>query len=235
MLPTVIDMMGPFAMIGAGFMLGMVHALDADHVMAVSTLSNRQKAGVFPTLTYCFKWSMGHGGTLLIIGALFFALGIELPESVLNFAEASVGVLLMVIGGFCLLRIRKQKLQLRVHRHGDLTHAHWHEDTHHDSHTPTMVGMLHGLAGSAPALALVPVMVPLISQTSSTSVQLSLALAYLLVFSLGVLLAMALFGFGLGYVQQHLKSWSTRFFEWSQYCIAWTAIVFGGFWFSQAL
>jgi len=252
-------LVSPLAMMAAGFTFGLVHALDADHVMAVSALSNR-KAGVMKTLQYCLSWALGHGGTLLLLGGLFFGLGFQLPESMQVLAEASVGVLLIVIGGFSLWRIRKQKLQLQVHRHGDVVHTHWHQsaakDTHgsavhkntvlesepspknklssqhnKDSHAPVMVGMLHGLAGSAPALALVPVL----TSSSSFQGQLGMALAYLLVFSLGVLFSMGLFGLGLGLVQQRLQSVSLRLFQYSQYLIASASILFGGFWLSQSL
>jgi cytochrome c biogenesis protein CcdA len=131
--------------------------------------------------------------------------------------------------------MRKQKPRLHVHQHGDVTHAHWlvqdgSKSKNHEAHTPTMVGMLHGLAGSAPALALVP----LVSQ-GAASEQLGLAAAYLIVFSLGVLLAMALFGLGLGVAQQKLQAFNTQFFQWSQYLIATGSIVLGSFWLSQSI
>jgi sulfite exporter TauE/SafE len=226
----------PWVMIGAGFSLGLVHALDADHVMAVSALSNRKNVSVLKTVSYCLKWAAGHGAVLLLVGLLFFGLGFELPASLLSIAEASIGVLLVVIGVFCLGRIRKQKLKLHVHQHGDVTHTHWlvQDDSktkNHEAHTPTMVGMLHGLAGSAPALALIP----FVSQGASSSEQLGVAVIYLIVFSIGVLLAMALFGLGLGAVQQKLRRFNIRFFQWSQYLIAVGAILLGGFWLSQSL
>ena len=229
-------LVSPWLMIGAGFSLGLVHALDADHVMAVSALSNGKKISFFTTIRYCLKWALGHGAVLMLAGVLLFGLGFELPESLLGLAEASVGVLLIVIGVFCIVRIRKQKLELHVHKHGDVTHAHWlapenGKNKSHETHAPTMVGMLHGLAGSAPALALVP----LISQGASSSEQLGLAMLYLLVFSFGVLLAMALFGLGLGAAQQKLKTLNIRFFQWSQYFIAMGSIVLGSFWLSQTL
>jgi len=228
-------LISPWVMIGAGFSLGLVHALDADHVMAVSALSNRKKVSFLTTISYCLKWALGHGAVLMLVGLLFFGLGFELPESLLSVAEASVGVLLIVIGVFCLVRIRKQKLRLHVHQHGDVTHTHWlvqgdSKSKNHEAHTPTMVGMLHGLAGSAPALALVP----LVSQ-GAASEQLGLAVVYLIVFSLGVLLAMALFGLGLGFAQQKLQAFNTRFFQWSQYLIATGSIVLGSFWLSQSI
>ena len=85
--------------------------------------------------------------------------------------------------------------------------------------------------GSAPALALVPVL----SSSGSFQGQFGIALAYLLVFSLGVLFSMGLFGLGLGLVQQRLQSASLRLFQYSQYVIASASILFGGFWLSQSL
>ncbi|MFT5718545.1 MAG: hypothetical protein ACJAWS_002582 [Oleiphilaceae bacterium] len=230
------SVISPWVMIGAGFSLGLVHALDADHVMAVSALSNQKNVGVFKTVSYCLKWAAGHGAVLMLVGLLFFGLGFELPASLLSVAEASVGVLLIVIGVFCLVRIRKHKLKLHVHQHGDVTHTHWlaqdnSKTKNHETHAPTMVGMLHGLAGSAPALALIP----FVSQGASPSEQLGVAVIYLIVFSIGVLLSMALFGLGLGAVQQKLRGFNIQFFQWSQYLIAVASIVLGGFWLSQSL
>jgi len=241
-------LVSPLAMMMAGFTFGIVHALDADHVMAVSVLSAR-KPGFLKTLKFCVSWALGHGGMLLVIGALFFGLGYQLPEGLQLMAEAGVGVLLIVIGVFCFWRIHKQNLHLKSHCHGDLVHTHWHKESHKVSHTesnqdqldknpaqtshaPMMVGMLHGLAGSAPALALVP----LFSQGQQSGVeQLFYVAAYLLVFSLGVLISMSLFGLGLGFAQKKLASFNTRLFQWSRYLVATCSVLIGGFWLSQVL
>ena len=229
-----------FAMMMAGFTFGMVHALDADHVMAVSALSTR-KPGFLKTIKFCTNWALGHGGMLLVVGALFFGLGYQIPEGLQRLAEASVGVLLIIIGMFCFWRIYKQNLHLQHHRHGDLVHIHWHKDGHKDqldknedraSHAPMMVGMLHGLAGSAPALALVPI---LSQGQQSSAEQFLFVAAYLLVFSLGVLISMSLFGLGLGFAQKKLASFNNKLFQWSRYLIAIFSVLFGGFWLSQAL
>lgn len=223
--------------IGAGLVLGLMHALDADHIMAVSALSN-EKPGALRTLKYCLQWAMGHGGVLLACGMLLFGLGLELPETVLQIAEASVGVLLIGIGLLFFWRIRQQKLRLNVHSHGDLVHSHWHvEDAKSqahaqtsenvkDHHAPVFVGMLHGLAGSAPALALVPVM---------ANGQLAMAVAYLLIFSLGVVLSMMLFGLSLGLFQNKLQQFNLRMFQFSRHLIAGSSIMLGGFWLSQTI
>mgnify|MGYP000261650061 CR=1 FL=1 len=225
----------PEAMMAAGLTFGLVHAMDADHVMAVTALSNQRKSSVFGNIKYCLNWALGHGGMLIVIGLAFFSLGVQVPESVQVFAEASVGVLLIAMGCFCLWRIRQQNFQLRVHRHGDVVHSHWHQKGHQlrpnsrEAHAPMMVGMLHGIAGSAPALALVPI----IGQAQND--QLAYAITYLLVFSSGVLLAMCLFGMGLGYMQGKLQIFNEKLFQWGRYFIAWGSIVFGGVWLSQAL
>jgi cytochrome c biogenesis protein CcdA len=77
-------------------------------------------------------------------------------------------------------------------------------------------------------------LVPLVSQ-GEVSEQLGVAAVYLVVFSLGVVLAMAFFGLGLGFAQQKLQTFNTRFFQWSQYVIASGSIILGGFWLSQTL
>ena len=89
-----------------------------------------------------------------------------------------------------------------------------------------MVGMLHGLAGSASALALVPVI---------AHGQLVVAVAYLLVFSMGVLLSMLCFGLGLGIVQRKLQHLSESLFKWNQYLIASASVILGGYWLSQVV
>ena len=63
-----------------GFSLGLMHALDADHVMAVTALSN-QKPSFLKTLWFSANWAIGHGGVLLISGVLLFGLGLSIPAS----------------------------------------------------------------------------------------------------------------------------------------------------------
>lgn len=227
------------AIVGAGLSLGLIHALDADHVMAVSALSAK-KPGIKRTIRYSLNWALGHGGVLLLSGLLLFGLGLHLPESLLHLAEASVGVLLIGIGLMCFWRFSQQKVKLTPHRHGELMHTHLHVDGHgqektsadtetltaQDKHAPVMVGVLHGLAGSAPALALVPV----VSQG-----QFGMALMYLLVFSFGVAVAMVAFGLGLGTLQRKLQHLNQTLFQASRYLIASGSVVLGGYWLMQSL
>ena len=89
-----------------------------------------------------------------------------------------------------------------------------------------MVGVMHGLAGSAPALALIPVVV---------HGELLTALAYLALFSLGVMLAMLVFGLGFGATQQFLQQRYLWIFNLFRNMVAAASILLGGYWIAQAL
>jgi len=227
-------------LIGVGFTLGLFHALDADHVMAVSALSAR-KPSVWRTLRFSANWALGHGGVLLLSGALLFGLGLSIPESLQMLAEASVGVLLMALGVWCFWGMRQQSVTLEKHTHGDIEHIHWRCGEHgrghsssdaaeptttSDKHAPVMVGVLHGLAGSAPALALVPAV---------AQGDLWLAVGYLMLFSVGVMLSMVAFGLGLGSLQRKLGKSSAKLFQFNRYLIATSSVVLGAVWLNQAI
>lgn len=225
-----------FSVIGIGFALGLMHALDADHVMAVSTMSNA-KPGFWRTLRFSGSWALGHAGVLILAGLLLFGLGLSIPEALQHMAEACVGVLLIVLGLVCFWRFRKERLQLVRHSHGDIEHVHWHvkdsrqcsghgENNSKENHAPVMVGVLHGLAGSAPALALVPAV---------AEGALIASLVYLLIFSLGVMCSMLCFATGFGAMQAQLQKRYQRLFQWHRYVIASFAMLLGGFWLSQAV
>jgi nickel/cobalt exporter len=234
-----------------GLGLGLLHALDADHVMAVSALSNR-KPSLKRTLKFSAHWAFGHGSVLIVLGLLFFGLGVALPKAIQQIAESSVGVLLIVLGLACFWQFHKEKIILNKHTHehsqGSIEHTHLHVADHaknHDTdnlnktdpkpespqqvkeaHTPVMVGILHGLAGSAPALALIPAMM----HTS-----LAEAMGYLLLFSTGVLFSMVAFGLSFGLVQKQLQQKSVRVFNGSRKVIASAAVGIGCYWLFMTL
>lgn len=228
-----------FSLLLMGLGLGLLHALDADHVMAVSALSNR-KPSLRRTLKFSANWAIGHGSVLILLGLLFFGLGIALPESIQKLAESSVGVLLIGLGLACFWQFHKEKVVLNKHTHehsdGSIEHTHLHVHNHDkklensqqvkEAHTPVMVGVLHGLAGSAPALALIPAMM----QTSLLE-----AMGYLVLFSAGVLFSMVAFGLSFGLVQKKLQQKSVKVFNWSRKVIASAAVGIGFYWLSQAI
>ena len=222
-------------MVSIGFALGLVHALDADHVMAVSVLSNL-RPGFIKTLRYCSNWALGHGLVLLVSGLLLFGLGFVIPANLVYLAEIMVGLFLIGMGLLCFWRFRRERIALVEHHHGEIKHRHWqiegdqaHADARADDklgHAPVMVGMLHGFAGSAPALALVPV----VAQGNLGS-----ALGYLLLFSTGVMLAMLAFGLGFGAAQRHINQQSVALMNRLRHVIAFSSVAVGGYWLRQAL
>ena len=217
----------PILMVGFG--LGLLHALDADHIMAVSVLSH-EKPSFKRTIIQSSHWALGHGGVLLLCGVILFGLGIAIPESLQKTAEMAVGVLLIVLGIMCFKQWRADKLTLDSHSHGEIEHTHWHDNSEEHKtkhkHKPVFVGMLHGLAGSAPALALIPAV---------ANGQFLQAIVYLFLFSLGVMLAMLFFGLGFAHVQRFLNQRYQTVFQLSRQLIAFASIAFGGYWLFQAI
>ena len=192
------------------FGLGMLHALDADHILAVSGLMVERKHRR-SNVAFCLRWALGHGGVLVLLGVAIFLFGMHLPESFSQYAELAVGIVLVVIGVLLLLHLYRLNAHLHFHHHDGMPlHAHWHvhdqsrtasNTNHHQDHAAILVGVLHGLAGSAPLLVLIPV---------STMESPLYGVAYLLVFSVGVLCAMLLFAGVFGYLQAFAQKQGER-------------------------
>ena len=174
--------------LGLGLTLGLRHALDADHVAAVSTLVARERGLARSCLLGAF-WGAGH--TLALLGAAIAVIGFKLTISpgLEEALERTVGLVLVLLGGHVLLRaLAGTVVPGHDHTHGDLTHRHPHlqlgqprpRDAEHVhlvrlGGRPFLVGLLHGLAGSA-ALTL------LVLGTIPSPIG---ALVYVLVFGIG--------------------------------------------------
>lgn len=226
-------------LLAIGFGLGLMHALDADHVLAISTL-NAKAVSSAQVMRFCLHWSLGHGAILLLSGAFLFAIGYNLPVSVQHVAESAVGVLLIVMGLYLLWTMHKDKLVISQHKHGDMQHTHWHktgdvdaqghaikgaektlEKTSKSNHAPMLVGVLHGLAGSAPALAIIPAL---------AKGDTLLAMTYVLIFSIGVSLSMMFFGLSWGYLQSKLQKTQQHLFQIVRHLIGGLSIGLGCYW-----
>jgi ABC-type nickel/cobalt efflux system permease component RcnA len=197
------------ATLALAFGLGLLHALDADHVVAVSALASRRQ-GRLEAILLCAQWALGHAVSLLALGAVVLFFGARLPSWLGDRAEQLVGLALVLLGGWVLCDVSYRRLHAHAHAHDGLPpHLHWHSHTtsrstdgphrqqpHRHDHGAVLVGVLHGAAGSAPALALMP-----LAKLASPL----LALAYLLLFSLGVLVSMALCGGLIGLCFERLR------------------------------
>lgn len=173
-----------------GFALGTKHALDADHVVAVSTIVSQYRNPLKAALVGAF-WGIGHTTTLLLVGIAVIGFKLVIPEELALSMEFLVGVVLFALGIQILWKYHPKKKHLRVHGHGNEIHAHQHshlrnsggeEIQHHPprQHRSLLLGMIHGLAGSA-ALTLLAL------STMQSPIE---GVIYILVFGVGSILGM---------------------------------------------
>jgi len=203
--------------------LGMAHALDSDHVLAVSSLAAaRDGRNGGRGVAYAARWAIGHGGLLLLVAALVLLLHWNMPAPLPYWAERLVGVILVATGLSACWRVLQNRRSRVSHRHGDVEHAHalGRPPALRHEHAPMAVGMVHGLAGSGPAMALIP----------ATLLHPALGLAYVLVFSAGVLLGMLTFGVCLRSFQGLLLRRAPLLADIGRATIGLLAMAAGAFW-----
>jgi high-affinity nickel permease len=244
-----------------GFFLGMRHATDADHVIAVATIVSRERSSRAAAIIGA-AWGLGHTLTILVVGGAIILLGWVIPPRVGMSMEMAVGFMLCVLG---LANLRGVTGWLRetvdaarngstphvhshAHRHGDYvhTHAHAHEPESHphdptrtpvswlDRHfgrlrayalvRPLIVGVVHGLAGSAAVALLV-----------LTTIQSARwALLYLLVFGLGTIGGMMLITVAIGLPFAATGDRFTRMHRGLRFAAGAVSLVFGIFFAYEA-
>jgi ABC-type nickel/cobalt efflux system permease component RcnA len=211
-------MIGLLSILAVGFFLGMRHATDPDHVIAVTTIVTNHRSSARAALIGAF-WGLGHTVTIFAVGAGIILFNLVIPVRVGLSMELSVAVMLIFLGllnvaGF--LRSMPDKsihghdgeevVHSHPHSHGDYIHNHPHTHQpdghpHAPDHTPLawmdrvfggislyqylrpfVVGVVHGLAGSAAVALLV----------LTTIRNVHWAIAYLLIFGVGTIAGMML-------------------------------------------
>ncbi len=177
-----------YAVLSLGFVLGVRHAMDPDHLVAVSTIVSRDKSILHSSLAGTL-WGLGHTASLLICGGLVLALRLSVPPGIFAWAEKAVALMLICLGANVVWQCAKTyRLHVHTHRHnGGLPHAHLHvhdasaieaHDHPHKFRVPTrsfFIGMIHGLAGTGALVVLVLASVPSILA----------GLLYILLFGIG--------------------------------------------------
>jgi high-affinity nickel permease len=175
--------MSIFSILVFGFILGLKHATEADHLAAVSTIVSEKK-NLFASSLVGGLWGIGHTISLFAVGLIVIFLKIQISEDLESKLEAGVGIMLVLLGLNALRKILLTK-DLHVHAHEHKGHEHLHIHSHekssdqkwHHNLSPrsVVIGMIHGLAGSA---ALMLIIVPTIKSPYW-------AVAYILIFGLG--------------------------------------------------
>jgi ABC-type nickel/cobalt efflux system permease component RcnA len=188
------------SLLALGFLMGVRHALEADHLAAVASLATRARSPR-ESVALAALWGCGHAAVLVALGGLLAALNLALPSRLERAFEALAGLVLVALGVDVIRRLRRRRVHFHLHQHGDGVrhlHAHAHEgepaaahdpDRHQHAHPAlfmsraVLVGSLHGLAGSG-ALVVMAV------QAAGSP---AMALAYTVVFGAGSVLGMVVF------------------------------------------
>jgi ABC-type nickel/cobalt efflux system permease component RcnA len=241
------------SIIAVGFFLGMRHATDPDHVVAVTTIVSRQRNLLKAAFTGIF-WGIGHTITIFVVGASIILFDVVIPARIGLSMELSVGLMLVILGAWNIatfmrtpraiasVQVDSRVVHTHAHSHGDYvhTHAHRHDpETHAHSHQtplswldrlfgqigiyqqlrPLVVGIVHGLAGSA-AVAL------LILTTIQNP---RWALVYLLVFGVGTIGGMMLITLSMASAFNFFGKRHEHFSNWLGLASGLVSLVFGLF------
>jgi high-affinity nickel permease len=203
------------SIIALGFFLGMRHATDADHVIAVTTIVSRQRSIRYAALIGAL-WGLGHTITILVVGSAIILFGIAIPTRVGLTMELSVGLMLILLGILNLsgmlrsitetLTPSHHRLHSHPHGHGDYVHSHSHghrPEKHGHAEDATPVGWMDRVFGRMGPYQIVrPLAVGVVhGLAGSAAVALlvlttirvpSWAILYLLVFGIGTVAGMML-------------------------------------------
>ncbi len=148
----------------------MRHAFEADHVAAVASLISKENS-ISNSIKQGVIWGLGHTLTLFIFGSIVIFMDTKMPERMALRLEFIVGIMLVILGIDVIRRLLKDKVHFHTHRYEsgeEHFHAHSHkEEINHDSNEhrhehkrpfplrALLVGLMHGMAGSAALILLV--------------------------------------------------------------------------------
>ena len=157
-------------LLGLGFALGLKHATEADHLVAVTTVVSEHRS-VWRSAAVGGLWGLGHTAALFAVGAVLILLRVRIPEGVAVALELAVALMIVLLGSRILYLVLRRRRDVHVHAHrhdGGRTHTHLHFHDRADAHPaegghgvshvghrglwgwrPVLVGAVHGLAGSA--------------------------------------------------------------------------------------
>jgi ABC-type nickel/cobalt efflux system permease component RcnA len=188
--------LGLFAALALGIVLGLRHALDPDHVVAVSTIVSEYR-NPLRSFWVGISWGLGHTTTLLLAGIVIIALRLTIPDRLALFLEFGVGIMLVGLGVQVIYSFQRKKVHQHAHGHEEDAHTHFHSHAENPAHSPEhhgvkgvgkpffrkksyIIGTVQGLAGSAALTLLV-----------LASIDSPLAgIGYILLFGLGSVLSM---------------------------------------------
>ncbi len=154
-----LDFLGePTAFLALGFVIGMAHALEADHLAAVATFAN-EGDGRARLIARGALWGLGHTTALFVICSVVVLAGLTISGRVEATMEGAVGVMIIALGLRVLWKMRRDRIHVHVHAHGTKKHIHLHShageaaphgahDHSHSHRARAMVGRARWSSGS---------------------------------------------------------------------------------------
>ncbi len=180
------------SILGLGFILGIKHAIEPDHVIAVSTIASQSKKLWHTSLAGVF-WGIGHTATLFLVGIILIFMKGEIPVKWAMSLEFLVGIMLVYLGVTTIFSFKNIHVHEHQHDGDEHKHVHTHESSgkhghkhqhKHDTYLKSMlIGLVHGLAGSGAMVLL----------TMSTVKSVGEAAIYILIFGAGTVMGMLFF------------------------------------------
>ncbi len=208
-----------FSILVLGFLIGVRHTLEADHVCAVATLTARA-GSVSRAVPLGLLWGVGHTLALGAFGMAALMMETVVSQNLADFLELAVGIMLMALGAEVLYRLHPERIHFHVHRHNSgvvhfHAHSHAQESASEAKHTgrrlghtaPThnhghprglkarafVVDIMHGMAGSAVLIVL----------TMQSLPSLAAGATYILVFGAGSMLGMTVLSAAIAWPLRH--------------------------------
>lgn len=191
-----------WSLLGVALLVGMHHALEADHVAAVSSLATGKKR-LPDVVSQGLTWGLGHTAALFLFAGVALLLGHAIPEHFATHLESAVGIMLIGLGLHVIWRLWKDRIHFHGHAHTQGQyhfHAHSHaaeslphtmsrhRHRHEFAWRTLFVGMTHGMAGSAALLLFT------VAQTYSTAQ----GIGFILLFGVGSMAGMAVVSVAIG-------------------------------------
>jgi len=207
--------MHPLSTLALGFFLGLTHALEADHMIAVSTMVTKSKNPFSAAFVGMF-WGIGHTTTLFLVGLIVLVLQVSISKTVSTSLEGIVGIMLLFLG-INTLRNTTQTMHEHEHVHNGKPHSHIHTNHSHRHKRSFLIGTIHGLAGSGALMILV-------LSTISSVLE---GVIYIILFGVGSIAGMSvmslIFGLPMSYSQRFV-----RLNKLVHLCVSFISVGFGG-------
>jgi sulfite exporter TauE/SafE len=169
------------SILALGFVLGIKHAIEPDHVIAVSTIASQSKKLFRSSLAGVF-WGIGHTATLFIVGIILLIMKGQIPEKWAMSLEFLVGIMLVYLGISTITSLKK----IHVHQHehdSETINQHGNQQKNLSYIKSMVIGLVHGLAGSGAIVLL----------TMSTVKSVLESAFYILIFGFGTVIGMLFF------------------------------------------